>query len=142
MNPKYWIVDSSGIRLKPGADQQEAIDDLNVNPKEYSIACQAATLLTMVGGGKSPLSIDSGVGNDDWIPGDWGYIRNTMFSYLPTDIGREGENIIYTGKDKFWGHFGPGNEYKTLKQWFDKVKSWDGRANIESYRHRPNSGLE
>ena len=28
MNPKYWIVDSSGIRLKPGADQQEAIDDL------------------------------------------------------------------------------------------------------------------
>jgi hypothetical protein len=57
-------------------------------------------------------------------------------------VGLEGENIIYTGKDRFWGHFGPGIEYKTLTEWFDQVKGWNGGARIEDSRTRPDTGLE
>jgi hypothetical protein len=142
MNPTYWIVDSAGWRLKPGADRTKAVDDLNVNPREYSIACLAATQLTVEGGGKSPTVEDSGVASSDWIPGDWGYITNTKFPASGGTVGLEGENIIYTGKDRFWGHFGPGIEYKTLTEWFDQVKGWNGGARIEDSRTRPDTGLE
>lgn len=144
MNPAYWIVDYAAGRfdVKPGVDRAKAIADLNVNPKEYAIACEAATALTVEGGGKSPVTDDTGVASDDWIPGDWGYIENTKF---PTDgtgtPGLEGENLIYVGKDNFWGHFGPGIEYKTLQKWFDQVKSW-GDARIATYRTRPVIGLK
>jgi hypothetical protein len=141
MNPTYWIVDATGWRLKPGVDRDKAIQDLNVHPKEYAIACLAATQLTMVGGGKSPITEDTGSAVDDWIPGDWGYITNTKFPSSGGIVGLEGENIIYTGKDKFWGHFGPGLEYKTLKEWFDQVKGWNGGAQIEDSRKRPTIGL-
>jgi hypothetical protein len=140
MNPAYWIVSATSWKLKPGADADAAIQDLNVHPEEYAIACQAATVLTMIGGGKSPLTKDTGIPDTDWIPGDWGYIKNTKFPAGGTP-GLEGENIIYTGKDKFWGHFDPGLEYKTLKEWFDQVKSWHGGAQTEDHRTRPNIGL-
>ena len=142
MNPTYWIVDSSGWRLKPGSDRTKAVDDLNVNPREYSIACLAATQLTVEGGSKSPTVDDSGVASSDWIPGDWGYITNTKFPASGGTVGLEGENIIYTGKDRFWGHFGPGIEYKTITEWFDQVKGWNGGARIEGFRTRPDAGLE
>lgn len=141
MNPAYWD-EANGWALKPGMDREEAINDLNVNPDKYSIACLAATKYTMEGGGKSPLYRDSGAAIDDWIPGDWGYIKNTKFSGLASDVGLEGENIIYTGNDLFWGHFGPGNEYKTLQEWFDQVEGWHGGAIIRDYRRYPNAGLE
>ncbi len=127
MNPTYWNVDSGGNwKLKPGADRQKAIDDLNVHPKDYAIACFAATVLTMVGGAKSTNLVDGSSGDDtDWVPGDWGYIQNIKF---PTDgtgiVGLEGENIIYVGLDKFWGHFNPGLEYKTLPGWISEVNSF------------------
>jgi hypothetical protein len=140
MNPAYWIVDATGFKPKPGVDRDKAIQDLNVHPKEYAIACLAATLLTLEGGGKSPLTQDFGVSADDWIPGERGYITNTKFPAGGT-VGLEGENIIYTGKDKFWGHFGPGIEYKTLTEWFDQVKSWHGGARTEDGRLRPTIGL-
>ena len=139
MNPAYWIVDATGWRVKPGVALDEAINDLNVNPKEYAIACLAATKLTMLSPG-SPLADDTAVAPDDWIPGDWGYITNTKFPVGGT-AGLEGENIIYTGKDKFWGHFGPGIEYKLLTEWFDQVKSWHGGAQTETFRTRPTIGL-
>jgi hypothetical protein len=139
MNPAYWVVGATSYDVKPGVDRREAIQDLNVNPGQYAIACQAATALTMESGG-SPLTNDFGASDDDWIPGDWGYITNTKFPAGGPD-GQEGENLIYTGKDKFWGHFGPGIEYKTLTAWRDQVKSWHGGARIESHRARPNIGL-
>jgi hypothetical protein len=142
MNPKYWVVDAAGPRVKSGEDAQEAIDDLNINPKEYAIACLAATTLTMIGGGKSQLRNASGNPNDDWIPGDWGYITNTKFSGSARDVGLEGENIIYTGNNMYWGHFGSGNTYKTLAEWINDVKSWNGGATLESNRRFPNAGLE
>jgi hypothetical protein len=141
MNPAFWIVDATGWRPKPGVDKQKAMEDLNVHPKEYAIACQAATELTMKGGSKSPLTDDTEIGDDDWIPGDWGYITNTKFPASGGEIGLEGENIIYVGADKFWGHFSSGTTYQTLKQWFDQVKGWNGGAHTETYRTRPTIGL-
>lgn len=143
MNPDFWTKDPvAGWVPKSGVDRKKAIDDLNVHPGKYTIACFKASQLTMEGGGKSPLKHDGGVGIDDWIPGDWGYIENTKFPAVGGTPGLEGENIIYTGKDKFWGHFGPGNEYKTLQEWFDQVKSWHGGAAHGGYRDRPAIGLE
>ena len=139
MNPAYWIVDATGWRLKPGVNHQGAIKDLNVHPHEYAIACQAATQLTMESG-QSPLTNDYGAAESDWIPGDWGYITNTKFPPAGME-GLEGENLIYTGNDKFWGHFGPGVEYKTLAEWRDQVKSWHGGSHVEGYRTRPNIGM-
>jgi len=143
MNPDFWTQDpASGWIPKPGIERKKAIDDLNVHPDKYTIACLIATKLTMEGGGKSTLKHDTGVSIDDWIPGDWGYIKNTKFPAVGGKPGLEGENIIYTGKDKFWGHFGPGNEYKTLKEWFDKVESWNKGAAHRDYRNRPSIGLD
>lgn len=141
MNPAFWDVGPTSYRTKPGVERQKAIEDLNVHPELYAIACQAATVLTMEGGGKSPLTEDTGVAVDDWVPGDWGYVENTGFRSGVDQAGLEGENIIYTGKNKYWGHFGPGIEYKTLDAWFDQVKGWDGAAVIHSTRRRPTSGI-
>jgi hypothetical protein len=140
MNPAYWIVDATGFRPKAGVTREDAIKDLNVHPTDYAIACLAATQLTMESAG-SPLRDDSAVAPDDWIPGDWGYITNTSFPAAGGTPGLEGENIIYTSKDRFWGHFGPGIEYKSLIEWFDQVKSWNGTARTETFRTRPTIGL-
>jgi hypothetical protein len=140
MNPAYWVNDATGWHVKPGVDRQKAINDLNVNPKEYKIACEMATRVTMEGGSKSTVLVqENGVAASDWIPGDAGYIENTSFSGTP---GLEGENLIYTGKDLFWGHFGPGNTYKSLADWFADVKSWDGAAVINTHRLHTDAGLE
>jgi hypothetical protein len=134
MNPDFWQIGPGGINPKPGVDRQKAIEDIN-NPKnvgdpahEYAIACQAATMLTMEGGAKSG-DFQDGTSADpaDWVPGDRGYIKNVGF--LPGDqVGLEGENLIYTGKNKFWGHFNPGIEYKVLEDWMDEVNSFTDHA--------------
>lgn len=142
MNPKYWIVDATSWRLKPGANRKKAIRDLNINPTEYSIACQAATQLTMEGGGSNALVSNPSADHSDWVPGDWGYIKNTKFTGAPDDVGLEGENLIYAGMGKFWGHFAPGNTYKTLQEWFDSVEAWNGGALIKNTRKFPSDGLE
>jgi hypothetical protein len=144
MNEEYWDVDHAkgSIEVKPGKNRQEALDDLNVNPKKYEIACEAATAFTMVGGGKSPFKIETGRAEDDWIPGDWGYIKNDNFPRPGGKPGLEGENIIYVGLDQYWGHFTDKNEYKTLQQWFDQVKGWHGAATITGSRRYPLRGLD
>jgi hypothetical protein len=155
MNPAFWIVDANGYRPKPGVDRQKAIEDLNApgnvgDPaKEYHIACLAATELTMEGGAKSGV-FDFGSSADitDWIPGDWGYITNIKFppdgSVPPGIPGLEGENIIYTGKDLFWGHFNPGLEYKTLADWIAEVNSFTPptQAQLENQRTSTKVGLK
>ncbi|MBS1510474.1 MAG: DUF4157 domain-containing protein [Bacteroidetes bacterium] len=139
VNTKYW---DGPLKLKPGADRQEALDDLNIHPKDYAIACLAATTMTMVGGAKSNYIQQTTSDGADWIPGDWGYIKNMKFSGKPEDIGLEGENIIYVGKDKYWGHFTGANTYRTFAEWFDEVKGWNGEAQTLDYRRIPLVGLE
>lgn len=131
MNPDFWDVGSGGPKPKPGVDRQKAIEDIN-NPKnvgdpvkEYAIACQAATMLTMEGGAKSG-SFQSNPSSDpmDWVPGDRGYIKNIKFNAATDSVGLEGENLIYVGKYMFWGHFNPGLEYKLLDDWMAEVDSF------------------
>jgi hypothetical protein len=140
MNPKYWSVTSEDdFDVREDVDRQEAIADLNENPQEYAISCFMATELTMQSGGRAAPVIVLGVDEDDWIPADWGYIKNTAFSGTP---GLEGENIIYAGNGKYWGHFGSEKAYKSLKRWYRIVHSWDGGAEIQTHRYIPFDGLE
>ena len=142
MNTDFWEHDSTGWHEKAGVERKTAINDLNVHPDEYAIACNSATALTLEGGSKSSVRImENSVASNDWIPGEAGYIENTKFTSA-SSFGTEGENIIYTGKDLFWGHFGPGNTFKSLVDWLADVKSWDGEAVIKTHRLRTNVGLE
>ena len=150
MNPDFWVVDSTGFHPKPGVDPLEAIDDLN-NPKnvgdpakEYHIACLAATKLTMIGGSRSGmLGEDSSADIDDWVPGDWGYIKNVKFPAVGGIPGLEGENIIYVGKEQFWGHFNPGLEYKSLAGWIAEVNAFTPptEAQLKNVRRFTKVGL-
>jgi hypothetical protein len=144
MNEDFWVIDhaTETYNPKPGVDRQKAIEDLNVNPNKYKIGCEVATTLTVEGGGKSSIVADSSELATDWVPGDWGYIENTKFPRPGGIPGTEGENLIYAGKDKFWGHLGPGKEYKTLQEWFDRVKGWNAGALITNLRKYPKAGLE
>jgi hypothetical protein len=149
MNPDFWVVGPNSFDVKPGVDKFKAIDDLN-NPKnvgtskEYHIACEAATALTMVGGSRSGLLGDIPSADiDDWIPGDWGYITNIKFPAVGGIPGLEGENIIYVGKGLFWGHFNPGLEYKTLAGWIAQVNAFTPptEARLENTRQFTKVGL-
>lgn len=147
MNPEFWVVDplNGRVSIRPGVDPQEAMEDLNSNPEEYAIGCQLATELTLIAGGRSPIKRTTGSVDEDWVPGDSGYLKNTEFPAFGAEPGTRGENIIYTGQDKFWGHYNPGLEYKTLLEWFDEIKSWNngtGRAELSSQRNYPSAGLE
>ena len=143
MNPEFWVVDHEHgtFDFKPGANQQKAREDLIAHPEEYVIACEAATKITMEGGSKSSLRGDYGNADDEWIPGDWGWIKNINHQDdgMP---GRDGENIIYVGQDLYWGH-NSGEAYRTLEQWLAMVNSWNNNgAQIQGWRNYPIKGLE
>ena len=120
MNPKFWRKTTDGKwtpKDQPGQDATtislNAYRDLNVNPDKYAIACSAATKITMLAGsGNTDLKKDKNVDEKDWIPGDWGYLENRLhkehspswMTAINNTIGEEGENIICTGKDVYWGH--------------------------------------
>lgn len=150
MNPDYWEVTAKDFKLKKGADADEALRDIN-NPKhvgdpkhEYMLGCFAATVLTMIGGAQA-AAIDekSSADPDDWIPGDWGYIKNVKFPKTGGKDGLEGENLIYVGKDLFWGHFKPGLEYHKLSEWIDEVNHFEPptEAELQSVRRFTKVGL-
>ncbi len=143
MSPDFWQPGGS-LKVKPGVDRTKAIDDLNVHPEKYQIACLAATKLTMEGGSRAGSFIDDTSSTiTDWLPGDWGYITNTIFSDKINSPGYEGENLIYNGKDMFWGHFGSGNTYKTLDEWMAEVNSWkNSKASLDTQRTYTKIGLE
>jgi hypothetical protein len=91
-------------------------------------------------GGLEPIE-DKNVNNDDdWIPGEMGYIENTKHARKPVD-GQEGENIIYVGSGIYWGHSPDPKPYKTRSEWLGIVKRWNGGAEIQKRRHRPGIGL-
>ncbi|WP_217603841.1 DUF4157 domain-containing protein [Chitinophaga sp. GbtcB8] len=143
MNPDYWVLGSDNFNVKPGVDKTKAINDLNVHPEQYAIACEAATALTMVGGSKSPVINDDGGDDTDWIPGDWGYIHNQGNMDHGGNTATEGENIIYVGLGKYWGHLGSGLKYQTLPQWVKEVDDFNGGTpSIEATRKGPTIGLD
>ena len=84
---------------------------------------------------------------NDWIPGDWGYIKSYIVNPSP---GLEGENIIYVGKNLFWGHFSSVHKPQSLKAWIARVATWEqhkvpkakrGMAELVGRRKYPVKGL-
>ncbi|MDH3523542.1 MAG: hypothetical protein OES32_08135 [Acidobacteriota bacterium] len=149
-NATYWQRGGpTGWELKPAPSgtsleewRKKAHADINVNPDDYEMACNQATRVTMEGGAGAPFKTNTASSDSDWIPGDAGYITNTAFVSGVSPPGTEGENIIYTGKDKFWGHLEKANTYRTLQEWFDVVEAWDGGARKETHRLYPSNGIE
>ncbi len=141
MNPRYWKPVGNKYRLKRGVNRREAFEDVNKNPQKYSLACSAATNITMMAGsGFSNIVKDNNVNDQDWVPGDWGYIKNTNFPGFP--IGREGENIINVSTGLFWGHLSKTNTYRSINAWHKIVKAWHGAAKLLKWRKRPKVGLD
>ena len=141
MNPAYYDLDyNKGTwKVKPGVNKQEAWDDLNKNPEQYAIACDAATRITMSGGSGGATIIDiPSTDKDDWVPGDSGYIENTKFDGR---VGLEGENLIYTGAALFWGHFQTAVTYRSLADWMKEVHSWNQSEKLDTKRELPATGL-
>lgn len=149
-NPTYWkhggptgwelTTPPTGTSVEEWRKKAHA--DININYTEYEMACNQATRVTLEGGARAPFKSNTAGSDSDWIPGEAGYITNTGYVGGTSPAGTEGENIIYTGKDKFWGHLEQANTYRTLTEWFDKVKVWDGGAHTESDRHYPSNGIE
>jgi len=142
MNSKYWWVDKSTGKYgyKKGVDRQKAREDLNISPTEYTIGCAAATKLTVKGGANASRFERKTTDDHDWVPGEDGYIENTGWN--GTDEGIEGENIIYMGAKKFWGHFPNEAAIKTYKEWFNIVKGWNGSAKLTKDRNYPSTGMK
>ena len=143
LNPEFW---SGEDVVKPGKDRKDAIADINSekNGKDYAIYCLLGTKLTMEGGsGSGDFIYGNSTEETDWIPGDWGYIENVDFPVGGT-LGLEGENLIYVGNDMFWGHFGPGIEYKTLGDWLLSVDNFPGPSfgSLDPQRNSTKVGLE
>ena len=155
-NPLFW--DEAGV-VRTDVDSYDAVEDLFLGTYEYKMQCFLATLLIhlraasqVIGKGGEPpqnrsfddfmqgcimdnypetLLMSAGFHGSAWLPGDWGYIKNTG---PVIRLGLEGENIIYLGgcfnKDfnafkalaPFWGH--PGGT-KTLAGWIEEVDLMD-----------------
>ncbi|HEX7242804.1 MAG TPA: DUF4157 domain-containing protein [Longimicrobiaceae bacterium] len=142
MNRTYWTWDTSKgtFKTKPGVDEQEARDDLIAHPEEYTIGCAAATKLTVEGGGRSDRYFGSTSDERDWVPGESGFIKNHGWD---GSDGLEGENIIYMGLKKFWGHFHDTQTIQPYQKWFDMVNSWNNQtARLDPDRQWPSKGLK
>ncbi len=77
-----------------------------INPKESTIFGSA---MNWISRRHAPRENDW----QDWIPGDWGYLE--AFG-TGGRLGMEGENLIYLGKGRYWGHFGD-DPIRTAEEW-------------------------
>ncbi len=151
LNPKYWekVIDPDTKKNKWQVktdlkDYKEALLDI-YNDKEdkfnYKIGCQLAAYITMMVGSEfSEIAVDDFVlSRDDWIPGDWGHIKNTKSTGTR---GLEGENIIYVGYGQYWAHVSNSNQLKSLDEWHSIVSRWNNNgALLQIIRKRPAIGL-
>ena len=148
MRKKYWkrsfYWENGRLKVRwwyqPGVSKLQAMKDAYRYAADYDIACWAATKITMhAGSGSMSLVQDNHVTQIDWIPGDWGYIKNTRFRGTP---GRSGMNIIYVGHNKFWGHISKAVTYDTLSGWENYiVVKWRGKDKLLNWRRRTGVGI-
>ncbi len=118
---------------------------------DFKMACQFATMTVMYGASRSPITEQNIKGPGatkvdpatavwtDWVPGDWGYVKNT--GTTSPAAGLEGENIISIGDGKFWAHFNPKAPIQDLATLFAMVKSWNAAAELTTTRRFPTAGL-
>lgn len=140
VNKRYWGSTGKSYYVRTGAKPLIAYLDL-IKSSNYAIACHMATKATMLAGTNNKALVkDTTATSHDWIPGDWGYIQNATFHPWLNDIGEEGENIIYVGNSKYWGHISSNQTYKSLAGWSKLVSNW-GVPWLRDWRHRPGNGL-
>ena len=118
---------------------------------DYATACYLASNIVFFGGAQGEVAIamsDTKSRDEtekttaawtDWVPGDWGYIKNSG-TKTPAP-GLEGENIISVGDKKFWAHFDPKAPIQSLPDLFTMVKDWDKSAELKPKRKYPAEGL-
>jgi hypothetical protein len=121
MNEDYWTWGGGKFKSKPGVDLIKARADLNVHPEQYVIGCAAATQLTVKGGAESDSIAGTTSDPKDWIPGEAGFLKNPGWD--GGDNGLQGENIIYVGGKRFWGHFKDEVAIKPYSEWVAQVKA-------------------
>lgn len=141
-NTEFWKVNNGSIILKEGATGNLAVADVWKNPQLYSVGCQMATHLVVwkALGYKIGLHVDTTSDEwKDWVPGDQGYIENTTWD--EKTYGAAGENLIYLGNNKWWGHapkdYPPSN---SLDGWMKVVEEW-GTPKLLKARNYPPDGL-
>jgi hypothetical protein len=127
MNPRYWQKQNDRWGARPDVSLVEASRDVFSNPSgfDYAMACHLATGVTFVAGSGSTEYKETNSKPDDWVPGDWGYIKNRAFRQGRSAAGTEGENVIYVGGRQFWGH-PRGN--KTLEEWMCHIQKMNGNT--------------
>jgi RHS repeat-associated protein len=161
LNGTFWQLIAGEMQSKGSA--YAALEDVFKNPDKYQMACRRAARLVMLWGIAQAVGqeeFDKVVGRrvlyngqlkfmkgtrdvppDDWVPGDWGYIKSQAEKPRP---GEEGENIIYLGNGQYWGQ-GPEPRSRTLEKWQEDVDAWSGRtgkAPITPKRDYPSVGLK
>ena len=142
--------------------------------------CQLAIALAMVKGtidaegsdridgltekGASKLINNSIAKEDDWIPGDWGYVKNPSINQekvkqLVNRYGQgspvvqmlgatAGENIMYLGGGAWGGFLGQNGSVTrdSLQEWQGAVGRFPtnktGRGDVLSIRQYPNAGID
>ena len=153
-------------------DVFSAVGDLWENSQKYAMACGNAVAFVMAYGisqavGKEDFNKYGSPGWgyvakqfiaganvsdkwNDWIPGDVGYIDNTDPAAGPLTTG---ENIIYLGDHKYWGHvptppsimpLGGNSSSPNDGTWFGRIMGWNegsGKPVVGSNRQYPNVGL-
>ena len=165
LNSKYW--DGPGL-AGPFVSASVAIADLWIHPEEYTLGCTNAAMWIMISAGVGVMGSSTFDGlielhggrvnvlyhgtrillgtreteDWDWIPGDWGYVKNTGWNKHQGPLA--GENIIYLGRGQYFG-FGGQTVFRSLAGWTAEVDGWDDKADgsfkIDVKRHYVKAGL-
>ena len=153
MNTNKWTVtqtSSTQFGLSPnGGNESAGLNDMwnsNTANDDYKFGCDVGSLLVMARGievamgqafdqaaGKTMTTnlnrllythnIDSKLDDSDWVPGEWGWIRNNRSTQ--TDPLHWGENVIYCGGRQVVGDSPVGRKAaRSLANWVTTVTTW------------------
>ncbi len=137
---------SASFGFGPMSIPDDAPDPDNVTPQEYFDAINRPA--TRMGCAEaSARCFRGGVGTWDdsdrmkrdvyvWVPGDWGYIFNDNFKETTWADGYQGENLIYTGSDLWWGHL-TRDQLQHFKKWESDISKWTSENGQQHGSPRP-----
>lgn len=150
---EHWTPD---FDLQPGANLCKAVESLWLGEKSTEIGCRNALSAQVLQGhldfyknlekkpdavkemelaaGSNPIGAaddkfcktEENVPADNWVPGDWGYVRNPDQKSRQVS-GQEGSNIMYIGGGKFGAYY-RGNKNLSLEGCIERVYKWRGRS--------------
>jgi hypothetical protein len=124
------------------------------------MACQRGAQITILSGISKAMGkekFDEAVGNNpltrfssfiktvntsdiyDWVPGDGGYLFSGAANRSALSMG---QNVIYIGNNKWFGHGPYLNRIKTLDNWLHATKGGNRLNRISRKRYIPKIGLD